>query len=379
MLRVLAGQVLSMLMSLTGVFTTLLVNRNSSYPLLQSMCVYFAIAIVTTPIHLREQRLRGAKMATPHSLWKYLLIAVCDVEANFLVVLAYKYTDLTSVQLLDCFTIPCVMVLARLLVRPKPSYQRLQMAGVAVAVLGMITLVVIDVAGASRTRTHSDKRESSKKIALGDVLCLLASVGYALSNVLCEKLLKAAPEDAVGAQTGKGSSSDRIVASKDLPWKRSKFQAVFFDTSCYLAWMTTFAAGIALVQFAALEYSDFVAGLHGWTTADTFSMFGFTSCMVGIYFAMPVLFVYVSAAFANISLLSSDVYALVWNVVVFKVAPMPLYFLPFAMTIGGAAVFDMYTKPQEGPNSTTSSGEGDHQGKDVPSTEVGTYGTTSTA
>ena len=35
-----------------------------------------------------------------------------DVEANFLIVKAYEYTTITSVTLLDCFTVPCVVVLS---------------------------------------------------------------------------------------------------------------------------------------------------------------------------------------------------------------------------------------------------------------------------
>lgn len=30
--------------------------------------------------------------------WKYFLLALCDVEANYLVVKAYQYTNLTSIQ-----------------------------------------------------------------------------------------------------------------------------------------------------------------------------------------------------------------------------------------------------------------------------------------
>ena len=42
----------------------------------------------------------------------YVLAAVLDCEANFLVLEAYNYTSITSVMLLDCFTIPCAMVLS---------------------------------------------------------------------------------------------------------------------------------------------------------------------------------------------------------------------------------------------------------------------------
>ena len=33
-----------------------------------------------------------------YNWWKYLILGVVDVEANFLIVLAYRYTNLTSIQ-----------------------------------------------------------------------------------------------------------------------------------------------------------------------------------------------------------------------------------------------------------------------------------------
>ena len=44
--------------------------------------------------------------------WFYFLVSLVDVEANYLVVKAYQYTSITSVMLLDSFTIPCVMLLS---------------------------------------------------------------------------------------------------------------------------------------------------------------------------------------------------------------------------------------------------------------------------
>lgn len=41
-----------------------------------------------------------------------MLLAIADVEANFIVVSAYQYTSLSSAMLLDCFTIPVVMLLS---------------------------------------------------------------------------------------------------------------------------------------------------------------------------------------------------------------------------------------------------------------------------
>lgn len=51
--------------------------------------------------------------------WKYALLALADVEGNFLVVSAYQYTSIASVMLLDCFAIPVVMLLSALFLNAK--------------------------------------------------------------------------------------------------------------------------------------------------------------------------------------------------------------------------------------------------------------------
>ena len=52
-------------------------------------------------------------------VWKYACLAVADVEGNYFAVKAYQYTSITSVMLLDCFTIPCVMVLSKIFLHAK--------------------------------------------------------------------------------------------------------------------------------------------------------------------------------------------------------------------------------------------------------------------
>lgn len=52
-------------------------------------------------------------------VWQYALLALADVEGNFLVVCAYQYTSISSAMLLDCFTIPVVMLLSALFLSAK--------------------------------------------------------------------------------------------------------------------------------------------------------------------------------------------------------------------------------------------------------------------
>ena len=71
-----------------------------SLPAAQSLINYVGLGLVYgSLLAWRRQR--------PKAEWyKYAVLAMADVLANFCVVEAYRYTSLTSVTLLDCFTIP---------------------------------------------------------------------------------------------------------------------------------------------------------------------------------------------------------------------------------------------------------------------------------
>lgn len=111
-------------------------------------------------------------------LLAYALLALLDVEGNFLLVLAYQYTSLTSVTLLDCFTIPAVMVLSMLVLRTRYSWGHV--GGAVLCVAGIMLLVVTDPAAGAAGYTAP---------LWGDMLVLLGACLYAVGNVAQEKLL----------------------------------------------------------------------------------------------------------------------------------------------------------------------------------------------
>lgn len=60
--------------------------------------------------------------AWKHPLWKYAAIGALDVWGNWLVVKSYSLTTITSVTLLDSWTIPCVMLLTLLMLGTRYAY-----------------------------------------------------------------------------------------------------------------------------------------------------------------------------------------------------------------------------------------------------------------
>jgi len=98
-------------------------------------------------INLEDDSFLKTKNSLRNRQLYYILAAFIDMEANFLVIFAYKFTSITSVMLLDCFTIPSVMFLSYCFLGA--TYKRLHIAGVFVCCAGL-SLVVISDALASK-------------------------------------------------------------------------------------------------------------------------------------------------------------------------------------------------------------------------------------
>ena len=86
------GQLVSILITATGIFTQI-INQNYgiSLPAFQNVGNYFLLS-VSMVVWLFKSADRF-KLSVPW--YKYLLIALADVEGNYLVVLAYKYTSIS--------------------------------------------------------------------------------------------------------------------------------------------------------------------------------------------------------------------------------------------------------------------------------------------
>lgn len=115
--------------------------------------------------------------------------AAVDVEANFFVVLAFRYTSITSIMLLDCFSVPCAMLLSHLFLGSR--YRPLHLAGVALCIAGLCLTVLSDRIVPTKGGTHDQDWDTYPHAILGDVFCLIGAALYAASNVMQEALVKA--------------------------------------------------------------------------------------------------------------------------------------------------------------------------------------------
>ncbi|KAM9551780.1 solute carrier family 35 member F1-like [Salvelinus alpinus] len=138
------GQVLSLLICGIGLTSKYLADDyHANTPVFQSFLNYILLFLVYTTTLAVRQGEENLLAILKRRWWKYMILGLIDIEANYLVIKAYQYTTLTSVQLLDCFTIPVVLLLSWffLLVR----YKAVHFVGVGVCLLGIGLMVGTDV------------------------------------------------------------------------------------------------------------------------------------------------------------------------------------------------------------------------------------------
>ncbi|XP_068664687.1 uncharacterized protein [Aristolochia californica] len=161
------GQFVSLLITSTGFSSSELSRKGINAPTSQSFANYVLLAIVYGSLVIHRRKALQMKW------YYYLLLAIVDVEANFLVVKAYQYTSLTSVMLLDCWTIPSVIFLTWMFLKTRYRYRKF--IGVGVCVAGLVMVVFSDV--------HASDRASGSNPVKGDLLVIGGSMLYAISNV----------------------------------------------------------------------------------------------------------------------------------------------------------------------------------------------------
>ncbi|KAL3327560.1 hypothetical protein AABB24_035307 [Solanum stoloniferum] len=134
------SQIVSFVRALISFASSLVVNLGANTPLSLSFFTYTALTLVYGGIMIYRRQ----KLQIPW-YW-YALIGFADVQGSFLVNKAFQYSSITSVTILDCWTIAWVMILMWLILGTR--YSLWQFFGTAVC-LGGLGLVLLSDAKAS--------------------------------------------------------------------------------------------------------------------------------------------------------------------------------------------------------------------------------------
>ncbi|KAH9525318.1 hypothetical protein Btru_001042 [Bulinus truncatus] len=293
----LLGQFISILLCGTGVFSGLLQNQGVNVPAAQNFLVYYALGLIfTTQLAYNQQDRNLIKILKSKDFFKYTLIGIIEVEANYMVVKAYSYTSVTSVQILDCFSIAAVLVLSRIWLHT--HYRWCHYFGVAISVVGLGGLVAADV-------ITGKNKDEGVNIALGDSLVIIGAILYGCNNVAQEYVVKN------------------------------------YNKSEYLGMLGLFSTVVSGIQMLILECEE-ISKIDFSSYKIVLPWFGYFVFLLLIYACMSWVIQKTSATVTNLSLLTADFYALIIGIFVFGYSFHVLYVIAFFVVIFGVAVYSFH-------------------------------------
>lgn len=168
--------------------------------------------------------------------------------------------------------------------------------------MGLVCIVINDSVG-----TTNDDAPSGSNPVLGDILCLCGAVLYASSNVLQEHLVK------------------------------------FHDREEFLGYLGCFGFCIAVIQCLGMELNAMKKAHYSPKVIGAMS--GFVVCLFLMYTNTTSFLQHGDAVLFNLSLLTSDVYAVIFTYFFDGYLVSWLYFVAFALVIIGLVIYHSQQAP----------------------------------
>ena len=286
------GQVLALCITSTNTFSSLLSDAGTSIPAFQSIFNYLLLFLIyTTTFLVKEGPVEWGRVAWRHG-WKYLIMAFLDVQGNYFTVLAYRYTNILSAQLINFWAIVVVVILSFLAL--KVRYRIFQIVGILICCGGMGILIGSD-------HLTGGNGGPGENLIKGDMFALVGATCYGLSNVFEEWLVSKAPMYHVLSFIGL------------LGIIINGVQAAIFDR-------------------AAFQNATWNGDIAGY-------LVGFTLCMTLFYSLVPLVLRMASAGFYNISLLTANFWGVIIGIKIFKLHVHFMYPIAFVCIILGLVTY----------------------------------------
>lgn len=276
----------------TNTLSQLLSNEGTSIPAFQSFFNYVLLNIVYTGYTIYKLGFKGWAKLILKDGWRFFILAFIDVEGNYFIVLAYRYTTILSAQLINFWAIVVVVILSFLLLRVR--YRWTQIAGILLCIGGVGVLF-----GSDRLTGYNQFPASNA--VKGDLFALLGASLYGVSNTFEEFLVSEHPLYVVIGQLG--------------------FWGMFINGT---------QAGI--FDRASFRVAVWNGAVGGYLT-------GYTLILSLFYSLAPILFRLTSAAFFNISLLTGNFWGVAIGVKVFHLKIHWMYPIAFVLILVGQVIY----------------------------------------
>lgn len=270
----------------------------------------------TTTFQKEPEIILFRKIPIYASIKMYILMAVLDVEANYLIYLAFRYTTLTSVSLLDALAIPSAMICSKLILSRR--YSCIHFIGALLCILGIFTNILGDYheEEGNSEQVDDDGIENDKypyKVS-GDILAIFGALTYGLNDVLTERIVKK------------------------------------HNVNEYLGMIGLFGSIVCLIQMWILEgeaiHEFFARDRNQCSASKGLSLlFACTLFSIVSYAGMSRFLISSEAALLNLSLLTGDLWAALFIVVEQNIVPTFHFWISLILIVIGVFVFEMTASP----------------------------------
>lgn len=300
------GQFLSLLIALSGVLSKFLERHQASFPAFQSFLMYTTVAIGFTSYRVYLNQVKTTSL-TLRVDWKvYLILSIIDVQANVLVIGAYRYANFATVALLLHLTIPFVTAMSYYVLSTRYLWKHY--IGSSLALVGSFVIFINDFRCASENEFVSDE-------AKGNLMCVISAFLYSVSNVTQEWCVS----------QGKSNASIEFLSMTGI------LGTIF-----------------ACVQFSLLERTHLMQ--LAWTPSIACA-FAAEALVLVVFYALVSVFLCVAESLLfNLSLLTSDIFCVAASFLVFQEPVSPYYWGALVFNVIGITIYSI-EKPQDNSNN----------------------------
>ncbi|XP_043499312.1 solute carrier family 35 member F1-like isoform X3 [Polistes fuscatus] len=232
--------------------------------------------------------------------WRYLLLALIDVEACTLITSSHRFTSLASIQLLDCVAIPVALALSCLVLGVR--YRMVHIVGVSICLMGVGCLVWAGI------HDNKDPASTGKNQLVGDMLCLGGAVLFSITTVLQELAVKTV------------------------------------DIIEYLGMIGFFGTILSCMQIAILERLQIESFQWDNVHVITFLM---TYCIIQFVFfsLVPVVLDESGATALQLALLTADSFNILSGMLIHQYKFHALYFVSYTLIMTGIYIYAIKRTP----------------------------------
>ena len=253
----------------------------------------------------------------------YFVVAFIEAQAYYLIFLAFRYTSFTFVYVSNAIAIPSAMLFTKVIM--KRSYRWAHLIGGAICITGIVINTISDIESFSVEDVQDEIEEHASSIQhiRGDIFAISGAILLGLDDVLSEILV-----------TNYGTVTE-MLAMKGF-----------------------FGALISFVQIALLERDGFYTlfSPDGGPCDLGWKMALFTAHVISrgldVWGEMKFLFMS-EAALLNLLLLTSDLYAALFDLLTVGLTLTPYFYVAFGLIFAGIVVYEAAPSPADEQHPTT--------------------------